>query len=183
MQQPSSSSREKKHTWISFVHDKNINCMYRILDVYFMKHIMDDKIAHEKSLKCILIAVFKAIVRLCIIIFCLFFSDKGQSILAELPLQKSLGLNLSVAMFPKWPADPWLCLQTFVTGVSLSPQSHKAPSAPGWSREPRPKNRLSDKEPKAAGGLRIEKTLARSLVSTAGKMTSVSQSQKRFSVR
>lgn len=65
--------------------------MYRILDVYFMKHIMDDKIAHEKSLKCILIAVFKAIVRLCIIIFCLFFSCKGQSILAELPCRKAWG--------------------------------------------------------------------------------------------
>lgn len=50
-----------------------------------------------------------------------------------------------------------MCLQTFVSAVSLSPQSHKALSVPGWSREPRPKNRLSDKELKAAGGLRIEK--------------------------
>lgn len=73
------------------------------------------------------------------------------------PVEKSLGLNLSVAMFSKWPADPWMCLQTFVTAVSLSPQSHKALSVPGWSREPRPKNRLSDKELEAAGGLRIEK--------------------------
>lgn len=93
-----------------------------------------------------------------------------------------------------------MCLQTFVTAVSLSPQSHKALSVPGWSREPRPKNRLSDKELKAAGGLGLKReterfffplpvslslfhSLARSLMSTAGKMTSVSQSQKRFSVR
>lgn len=126
-----------------------------------------------------------------------FFLSQGQITEAELLLQKSIGLNLSVAMFPKWPGDPWMCLQTFVTAVSLSPQSHKALSVPGWSREPRPKNRLSDKELKAAGGLglkrgterfffpptRLSPSLASSLVSTAGKMTSVSQSQKRFSVR
>lgn len=93
-----------------------------------------------------------------------------------------------------------MCLQTFVTAASLSPQSHKALNVPGWSREARPKNRLSDKELTAAGGggwiekgnrkrppptpfLSLSLSLALSFVSTAGKMTSVSQSQKRFSVR
>lgn len=83
-------------------------------------------------------------------------------------------------MFSKWPADPWMCLQTFVTAVSLSAQSHKALNVPGWSREPEPKNRLSDKELKAAvGGFGLKRGTERDFPPTHSLSLSLSPSLSR----
>ncbi len=69
---------------------------------------------------------------------------------------------------------------TFVTASSLSQESHKAPSLPGQSRESRPENSPSDKEPGATGSrdLREEREQREGVfLSSAGRMTNTSQSQ------
>lgn len=76
----------------------------------------------------------------------------------------------------------WVCLETFVAASSLSPESHKALSVPGWSWESRPKNRLSDKKLKATGGLGLKRGTERDFLflfflSSVGKMINTSQSQ------
>lgn len=75
-------------------------------------------------------------------------------------------------MSSKWVALQWFRLETLVAVTSLAPESHRALSVPGWNR---PKNRLSDKELKATGGLGLKKGTEREIffLPSAGKMTNI----------